>query len=120
MPPLHFTCRRIIVNGKTEVLFPPQLIPELRALRGETWRALVDKVAELPPEDPQRLAFVLMMVRLGGCASCHADSYWAMQGCARCSRNTTSRFRGSDSDLMAKFDAAFREVQEYLTKQPAR
>jgi hypothetical protein len=109
-----------MANGKTEVLFPPWLIPELREMRGEAWRDLVDQVSELPPEDPQRLAFILMMVRLGSCTSCHADSYWAMQGCARCSRNTITRFRGSDNDLQAKFDSAQHEIQEYLKKLPPR
>lgn len=109
-----------MLNGKTEILFPPRLIPELRELRGDGWRELVDRVADLPAEDPQRLAFVLMMVRLGGCASCHADSYWAMQGCLRCSRNTITRFRGLDAELLAKYEAAFSEIQEYLNKQPAR
>ena len=107
-------------NGKTEVLFPPRLIPELRELRGDEWRELIDQVADLPAEDPQRLAFVLMMVKLGGCASCHADSYWAMQGCVRCSRNTITRFRGEDVELLAKYEAAYTEIQDYLNKQASR
>jgi hypothetical protein len=105
-----------MTNGKTEVLFPPWMIPELRDLRGESWSVLVDRVVELPVADPERLAFLFMMVRLGGCTSCHADAYWAMQGCARCSRNTINRFRGSDEELLKRYQVALQEIQEFLNK----
>jgi hypothetical protein len=108
-----------MVEVKTEVLFPPSLIPELRDLRGERWQNLVDSVSDLAPENPERLAFILLMVRLGGCATCHADAYWAMQGCQRCSSNTISRFKGSDDELLARYQTALLDVQEYLQKQAA-
>ena len=36
------------LNPRTELLFPPHLIPDLKDLRGEVWRELVEHVAALP------------------------------------------------------------------------
>ena len=36
------------LQAKAELLFPAHLISSLRDLRGEEWRALVDRVATLP------------------------------------------------------------------------
>lgn len=103
-------------KGKTEVLFPVHLIAVLGQLRSQTWQELVAGVVDQPPESPEQLAFVLMMVRLGGCTTCHADSYWAMQGCRKCSLNTINRFRGSDEDLVAKYTTALQEIRDYFEK----
>jgi hypothetical protein len=103
-----------MLNNKTEIFFPARLIPELRSLRGESWAELVDRVASLPQNDPARLAFLLLLIRLGGCHTCHADAYWAMQGCARCSRNTITRFRGSDDELLARYETAYQEILDYV------
>lgn len=104
-------------NGKTEIFFPPRLIPELNDLREESWSQLVIHIAGLPENHPERLAFLLMMIRLGGCSTCHADAYWAMQGCARCSRNTVTRFRGSDAELITRYKSALAEIEQYLAHQ---
>jgi hypothetical protein len=101
---------------ETQVLFPPAVIPELGDLRGAEWQALVAQAAHKPPLDREVLGFVLMMVRLGGCTACRADSYWAMRGCLPCARNTVGRFRGSDQDLRNKFAAACQEIDSYLSE----
>ena len=101
-------------NNDTELLFPPRVISTLRSLRGEGWRDLVDRVLRAETAERERLDFVLMMVRLGGCVSCHADSFRAMRGCTQCARNTLRRFRGGDQELISLFDQARLEVDRYL------
>jgi hypothetical protein len=104
-------------NNDTELLFPPRVIPSLGMLRGEIWRDLVDRVARLEPFDRDRLAFVLLMIRLGGCASCNADSFRAMRGCTQCSRQTVRRFRESDQDLLLLFGQSRLEIDRYLEQR---
>jgi len=104
-------------NEDTDVLFPPRVIPHLRNLRGEEWQELVDQVRLLEGNAPDRLAFVLLMVRLGGCTSCQADSFRAMRGCTQCATQTVRRYRGSDQDLLKGFHDAKEEVDKYLRKK---
>ncbi|HEX9013466.1 MAG TPA: hypothetical protein VF813_08115 [Anaerolineaceae bacterium] len=99
-------------NSDTEVLFPSRVITTLRGLRGDEWQALVDRVSNLPASDVDHLAFILMMVRLGGCVSCNADSFRAMRGCTQCARQTIRRFRGSDQDLIVQYNEAREEVKK--------
>jgi hypothetical protein len=103
-------------NSDTEVLFPSRVIPTLRGLRAVEWKDLADQVAALPAGSPEHLAFVLMMVRLGGCVSCNADSFRAMRGCTQCARQTVRRFRGTDKDLIDQFNDAKADVEKYLQK----
>jgi hypothetical protein len=103
-----------MLKGKTEILFPPHLIPELGQLRDQTWQELVARIVALETEAPEKLAFVFMMVRLGGCVTCHSDSYWAMQGCRKCAQSTINRFRGTDDDLLQKYEIALRDLNAYL------
>jgi hypothetical protein len=99
---------------KTEMLFPPRVIHRLRDLRGEMWQKLVDRVSSLPEMHPDRLAFMLMMIRLDGCLNCDADSYRAMRGCELCARQTVRRFKGTDKELLNLFEQAQQEVGAYL------
>lgn len=101
-------------NDRTAMFFPGRFIGELADLRGNRWQDLVRSVAVLEAAHPDRLAFILMMVRLGGCTTCHADAYWAVQGCARCSRNTITRFREPDEELLQKYQEARQEILEFL------
>jgi hypothetical protein len=103
-------------NSDTEMLFPPRVIPMLRNLRGEVWEKLVDQVIQLEPSDLDRMAFVLLMVKLGGCTSCHADSFRALRGCTQCAAQTVRRFRGSDQELVKMFTEARKEIEKYLGK----
>lgn len=101
-------------NEDTDVLFPPRVIPHLLDLRGDEWRNLVNQIKALKTLDTDRLAFVLMMIRLGGCSSCHADSYRAMRGCTQCAVQTIKRHRGSDPELIKLFEEARIDVARYL------
>lgn len=103
-------------NSDTELLFPLRVIPELRSLRGEIWAQLVDKVSASDADLLDQLAFVLVMVRLGGCIPCNADSFRAMRGCTQCARQTVRRFKGSDQELVSQFQAARREVANHMQK----
>jgi hypothetical protein len=101
------------VNPRTELLFPPHLIPDLRNLRGEEWRELVEHVASLPETDPETLAFCLMMIRLNACLGCVSGSYRFMRGCELCAQQTISRFQGTDEELIELFYKAKVDLELY-------
>jgi hypothetical protein len=105
---------------ESDFLFPTRAIPQLRGLRGENWQKLVDQVSAQPAEGLDRLAFVLFMVRLGGCITCQADSYRAMRGCVQCSSQTIRRFRSSDQELLRLFGEAKLDMENYLEKREHR
>jgi len=93
-------------QGDAEILFPARVIPLLRHLRGAEWQQLVDEVTRLPQDSLGVQAFTLMMIRLDGCLTCHADSYRAMRGCTLCAQQAVARFKGSDHDLILAYEAA--------------
>lgn len=93
-------------SSRTELLFPPRLIPDLKDLRGEPWRKLVEYVASLPETHPDTLAFCLMMIRLNACLNCVSGSYRFMRGCELCAQQTISRFQGTDEDLLEQYEQA--------------
>ena len=95
------------------ILFPPEIIAELRDLRGEAWRALIDRMVSLPETHEEKLAFVLMMIRLNGCMECETDSYRAMRGCSACAQQTLRRYKGPDQELLNLFEQALADVREY-------
>lgn len=99
---------------KTEMMFPPRVIPKLRDLRDKEWQNLVNRVVALPEMHPDKLAFMLLMIRLDGCLKCGADSYRALRGCDLCARQTLRRFKGSDQDLLKQFELAQKDLLEYL------
>jgi hypothetical protein len=103
-----------MVNETAELLFPARLIPILRDLRGESWRRLVDRVSALPDTHPDTLAFVLMMVRLGPCMKCNPDNFRFLRGCAVCSTQSISNFKGTDADLLRLYRKAQDEVHQYM------
>jgi hypothetical protein len=105
------------VNPRTELLFPPHLIRDLRDLRGDAWRELVDSVAGLPETDPDTLAFCLMMIRLNACLGCVSGSYRFMRGCELCTQQTISRFQGTDEELIELFHQARYDLARY-TESP--
>jgi len=104
-------------NSDTDLLFPPRVIPDLRDSRGKTWRKIVTRAAAAQEGSVEKLAFLLMMVRLSGCASCSADSFRAMQGCTSCAKQALKRYRGSDEELVALFEQAIPEVKQHSEKQ---
>jgi hypothetical protein len=103
-------------NSDTELLFPMRIIPALGAMRSQEWQQLIAELSADPAEKTDQLAFVLLMVKLGGCLGCNADSYRAMRGCTQCARQTVRRFRGSDKDLIEQFNQSRREMETYLQK----
>lgn len=99
-----------------DVIFPPREIPSLRNLRGQPWNELVDRVSSQPSTSSERIAFVLMMVRLGGCIGCTPDSFRALRGCKTCSQQTIRRFQGSDQDLLVLFRQAKDDIERFHMK----
>lgn len=103
-------------NSDTDLLFPPRVIPDLREVRGPNWRKLVTRVSGTKEISVERMAFILMMVRLNGCASCNADSFRAMNGCTSCAKQSLKRFRGADAELVKLYEEAKTEIARYLEK----
>jgi hypothetical protein len=104
-------------NNDTDMLFPSRAIPKLRDLRDEAWRHLIDEVVDKEQTSLDHLGFVLLMIQLGGCTNCHADSYRAMRGCTMCAQQTIRRFRGSDQELAEKFDEAKNEMKIFIEER---
>ncbi|MCZ7543863.1 MAG: hypothetical protein M5R40_10150 [Anaerolineae bacterium] len=98
-------------------MFPPYAVPVLRDTRGPEWRALIERVASLPEDHEETLAFVLMMIRLNGCMPCETDSYRAMRGCAACALQTMRRYKGADRDLLRVYQQALDDVRQYLARK---
>jgi hypothetical protein len=105
-----------VVNAKTELIFPPHIIPELKGLRQAAWDKLIERAARADETAPEKLAFVLMMARLNNCISCNADSFRALHGCAQCARQTITRFHGSDKELIALHKNALDDVEKFQQK----
>ncbi len=101
------------VNPRTELLFPPHLIPDLKDLRDQEWRELVEYIAHLSETHPDTVAFCLMMIRLNACMGCVSGSYRFMRGCELCSQQTISRFQGTDEELIALFHQAKEDLERY-------
>ncbi len=98
-----------------EILFPIRILPDLRDLRGSAWQALVERVMTQPEDSLDSQAFTLMMIRLDGCLTCHANSHRAMLGCTQCATQRIARYKGSDRDLLATFDAALADITAWHT-----
>ena len=103
-------------NNDTELIFPSRVMEALEELRGEEWEVLVARVRSLPEDDPEHLAFVLMMAKLNGCSSCNSDSFRAMRGCTQCSVQNIRRFKSSDRELTKKFEKAKKDIGKALKK----
>jgi hypothetical protein len=108
------------VYQKYELLFTPRLIPQLRNLRGEDWTRLIDQLTPLPETHSDPLAFSLMMIHLGSCLTCEMDSYRAQRGCAVCARQTILSFKGSDKQLLKRYEHAKCLLTKYSSKTPLK
>jgi hypothetical protein len=104
-----------VYRNDAEVLFPVRVIAALRDLRSARWQQLVEHVIARPENDPDVLAFVLMMIRLDGCLTCHPDSFRALNGCTLCARQCVNRFKGTDDDLLRLWEMARSDVLRWLT-----
>jgi len=103
-----------------ELLYPPYVTPRLRTARGEPWRDLVDRISRLPQDDPENLAFQLMMIRLNGCLKCETDSYRAMRGCLACTHQTLRRHKPPDEDLLESYGVALEDIVSHFDLVPDR
>lgn len=97
-----------------DLLFPSRAIEPLRKLRGERWENLINHLVELEPDSLDRIAFVLFMVRMGGCTACQSDSFRAMRGCILCSSNTIKRYKGDDQNLIDLYYEAKKDMTKYM------
>jgi hypothetical protein len=104
----------MVQNSEIDLLFPSRAIEPLRNLRGEQWEKLINNLVDREQMDPERVAFVLFMVRIGGCTTCQSDSYRAMRGCILCSTNTIKRYKGSDQNLIDLYNEAIKDVTKYM------
>ena len=101
------------LNPRTELLFPPHLIPDLKGLRGQEWRELVEHIVALPESHPDTLAFCLMMIRLNACMGCVSGSYRFMRGCELCAQQTIARYQGTDEELIGLYEQAKEDLERY-------
>jgi hypothetical protein len=99
---------------RSEILFPHRCVKTLQRLRGFEWRALVRKVATLPETHVDALAFSLMMIRLTKCLNCDLGSYKASLGYCACARRAINSFKGTDGQLLHRFEATKQDLLEYL------
>jgi hypothetical protein len=104
-------------NPETEVLFPGKAIGSLSSLRGDLWQNLVAEVMNKPVEAPEQTAFLLMMIKIGGCVTCNVDSFRAMRGCPACAQLNIKRFKGSDEDLIKMYQQMLQDAKNYLAKK---
>lgn len=108
------------VYQKYELLFTPHLISKLRDLRGEQWQELIDYLSALPETHPDALAFSMMMIRLDSCLTCEMDSYRAQRGCAMCARQAVLSFKGTDRQLIQRYQRAKRDIKWHLKAAKSR
>jgi hypothetical protein len=101
----------------SEILFPPRCIEQLGDLRGPKWQDLIRRVAQLPHNQDEVLAFGLLMIRLGSCLTCDLDSYRASLGCCTCARRTVSGYKEDDASLLELYEKSLVEVKSFVEKQ---
>lgn len=104
-------------NSDTELLFPLRVVPFLGGIRGADWQALLDKVSAPNVTAVDQVGFVLLMVRMGGCVGCNADSFRAMKGCTLCARQNIKRHRGTDQEMLELFEQTCKEAEIFLGKK---
>jgi hypothetical protein len=107
----------MLKNCKTGFIFPLEVIPALATLRGDQWISFVEHISKEPDHSIETIAFTHMMVRINNCHTCNSDSFRAMNGCIKCSTQSISRFRGTDSDLMILYNSSKYAVETFLRKR---
>jgi hypothetical protein len=102
---------------RAEILFPHKSVASLVSVRDGKWRELTRRVANLPEDHPDSLAFSLMMIRQCSCLDCNPDRYKALMGCSACAKRTVGSFKGADDALLRAFSKARSEVNNYLKER---
>ena len=105
---------------RAEILFPHSSIKALSGLRDAKWRELAKRVAALPEDHPDSLAFCLMMIKQCGCLDCNPDRYKALMGCSACARRNIAGYKGTDENLVKAFRQARTEILKYLEADEIR
>lgn len=104
---------------RAEILFPHKSIASLMTIRNGKWRDLTKRVANLPEDHPDSLAFSLMMIRQCSCLDCNPDRYKALMGCSACAKRTLASYKGNDEALIKQFQKARSEVEAYFKEHRA-
>ncbi len=99
---------------RAEILFPHKSISALASVRETKWRELARRVASLPEDHPDSLAFSLMIIRQCSCLDCNPDRYKALMGCSACAKRIVASYKGGDEQLIRSFQKARSEVDDYL------
>lgn len=102
---------------RAEILFPHKSVHALANLREPKWRELAKRVAALPEDHPDSLAFCLMMIRQCGCLDCNPDRYKALMGCSACAKRNIAGYKGPDENLHKLYRQARAEIQEFLASE---
>lgn len=99
---------------RAEILFPHKSISALTSLREAKWRELAKRVAALPEDHPDSLAFCLMMIKQCDCLDCNPDRYKALMGCSACAKRQVAAYKGPDENLLRAHKQARAEIVKYL------
>jgi hypothetical protein len=101
-------------NTDTETLYPFRVTAQLKKLRSQIWEEMIESIICTGTNEAHQIGFSMMMVKLGGCVTCSADSFRAMRGCTHCASQTVRRFRGTDEELKQVYLENVAEVEAYL------
>lgn len=99
---------------RAEILFPHKSVNALAGLREPKWRELAKRVASLPEDHPDSLAFCLMMIQQCGCLDCNPDRYKALMGCSACAKRNIAGFKGTDEQLFKAYKQAQADIARFL------
>ncbi len=102
---------------RAEILFPHKSVSALTGLRETKWRELARRVAALPEDHPDSLAFCLMMIKQCSCLDCNPDRYKALMGCSACAKRNVSGYKGADENLLKLYKQARTEILDYLKEE---
>ncbi len=96
------------------ILFPLEILPELKEVRTAVWRDFIDDFSEKPTAIITRVAMEITMSRLVGCMNCEADSFRAMRGCLACARQSIKRCKEPDEAIIEVFHQTEGEIEEFI------
>jgi hypothetical protein len=99
----------------TTTIYPGYAVNTLYKIGNPSWHKLVNRLASLPPTEPEALAFTLMMrrqcmLRLGG-----TENSCSEFGCAVCAKEALVNYRGSERDLLDEYYRTLDEVNGFLS-----